>query len=447
MKIAIIGAGWAGMAAAMAVVQAGQQANVFEAARTVGGRARTIVSKDALGAPLLLDNGQHILIGAYSECLRLMRLAGVDPDTALLRLPLALRFADNSGLQWPDLAPPWDAVLGIAGARSWSWRERLALLGIALRWRVKRFTCAPQASVAHLCAGLPARLLQEFIDPLCIAALNTPAHQASGQVFLRVLQDSLFSGPGGSNLLLPRVDLGEVFAQAAAHWLRTHGTIVHTAARVQSLTSRAQGGWVVDGRLFDAVILATCSTEAARLVSQCAQNVPSALSAPLHDWAACAQALRFEAITTVYVQGAAPSSGALLPHPMLALRNSAAHPAQFVFDRGQLGGPAGLLAFVISTSQGDRATLQQQVLEQARAELGLRHLHAVQTVVDKRATFACTPALKRPSAHLAPGLWACGDYIAGPYPATLEGAVRSGTAAGVAALTPIHPVHPVPPKP
>ena len=280
MKIAIIGAGWAGMAAAMAVVQAGQQANVFEAARTVGGRARTIVSKDALGAPLLLDNGQHILIGAYSECLRLMRLAGVDPDTALLRLPLALRFADNSGLQWPDLAPPWDAVLGIAGARSWSWRERLALLGIALRWRVKRFTCAPQASVAHLCAGLPARLLQEFIDPLCIAALNTPAHQASGQVFLRVLQDSLFSGPGGSNLLLPRVDLGEVFAQAAAHWLRTHGTIVHTAARVQSLTSRAQGGWVVDGRLFDAVILATCSTEAARLVSQCAQNVPSALSAP-----------------------------------------------------------------------------------------------------------------------------------------------------------------------
>ena len=74
MKIAIIGAGWAGMAAAMAVVQAGQQANVFEAARTVGGRARTIVSKDALGAPLLLDNGQHILIGAYSERLRLMRL-------------------------------------------------------------------------------------------------------------------------------------------------------------------------------------------------------------------------------------------------------------------------------------------------------------------------------------------------------------------------------------
>ena len=119
---------------------------------------------------------------------------------------------------------------------------------------------------------------------------------------------------------------------------------------------------------------------------------------------------------------------------MVALRNTAEHPAQFVFDRGQLGGSAGLLAFVVSASQGDRATLEQQVLQQAQTELGLTDLCAVQTVVDKRATFACTPALERPSAHLAPGLWACGDYIAGPYPATLEGAVRSGTAAALAAI-------------
>ena len=184
---------------------------------------------------------------------------------------------------------------------------------------------------------------------------------------------------------------------------------------------------------FNAVIQATSSTEAARLVSHCAQSTPYAMTVPLCDWAACAQALRFEAITTVYVQGTAPPSGALLPRPMVALRSNAERPAQFVFDRGQLGGPAGLLAFVISTSQGERAVLEQQVLQQAQDELGLSDLHAVQTVVDKRATFACTPALERPGAHLAPGLWACGDYIAGPYPATLEGAVRSGTAAGSSA--------------
>lgn len=429
MNIAIIGAGWAGMAAAIAAVQAGHHATVLEAARTVGGRARAVLASDVDGAALLLDNGQHILIGAYTESLRLMRQVGVDPDAALLRLPLALRFADGSGLQWPDLAPPWDALIGIARARGWHWRERLALLRMAHGWRRARFVCAPQASVADLCAALPPKLFHEFIDPLCTAALNTPAHEASGQVFLRVLQDSLFSGRGGSNLLLPRVDLGSVFPEAAARWLCAQGAIVRTGLRVQSVLAAPQGGWSVDGTHFGAVVLATSSTEAARIISHCAQTAPFAMAVPLCDWAACAQALRFEAITTVYAQGPVRPDGLLLPAPLLALRSHAAHPAQFVFDRGQLGGPAGLLAFVASTSQGERAQLEQQVLQQAQAELGLTHLRIVQTVVEKRATFACTPGLQRPAAHIAPGLWACGDYIAGPYPATLEGAVLSGGAA------------------
>jgi hypothetical protein len=99
-----------------------------------------------------------------------------------------------------------------------------------------------------------------------------------------------------------------------------------------------------------------------------------------------------------------------------------------VFDRGQLGGPAGLLAFVISASTGDRDTAQRLTLQQASAQLGLK-LEPVQTVVEKRATFACTPGLHRPGMQIAPGLRACGDYVEGPYPATLEGAVRAGVAA------------------
>jgi predicted NAD/FAD-dependent oxidoreductase len=114
---------------------------------------------------------------------------------------------------------------------------------------------------------------------------------------------------------------------------------------------------------------------------------------------------------------------------MLALHATASEAAQFVLDRGQLGGPTGLLAFVISASVGDSATLTQQVLAQAARQLGLDALQAVQTIVEKRATFACTPGLQRPAADVATGLLACGDYIAGPYPATLEGAVRSGLAA------------------
>jgi hypothetical protein len=87
-----------------------------------------------------------------------------------------------------------------------------------------------------------------------------------------------------------------------------------------------------------------------------------------------------------------------------------------------------LLAFVVSASEGTRDELQAQVLKQARRQLGLQ-LQAVQTVVEKRATFACTPGLQRPAQRIAPGLWACGDYVDGPYPATLEGAVRSATTA------------------
>ena len=161
------------------------------------------------------------------------------------------------------------------------------------------------------------------------------------------------------------------------------------------------------------------------LVDLCIYGIRTGLQA----WANTTAALRFEAIATVY----AWAPHARLPHPMLALRNTATAPAQFVFDRGQLGGPKGLLAFVVSASDGSREAIQTAVLQQASvqlASLGVPVLLPVQTVVEKQATFACTPGLQRPPQAIAPGLLAAGDYVQGPYPATLEGAVRSGWAAG-----------------
>ena len=109
-----------------------------------------------------------------------------------------------------------------------------------------------------------------------------------------------------------------------------------------------------------------------------------------------------------------------------------------MFDRGQLAptdaAAQGVLAFVVSASVGERAAVQAAVLQQAACQLGLDNLQAIQTVVEKRATFACTPGLRRPPAAIAPGLWAAGDHVDGPYPATLEGAVRSGLAAARQAL-------------
>jgi squalene-associated FAD-dependent desaturase len=438
MKVAIIGAGWAGLAAAVQATQDGHHATVFEASRALGGRARGLDGKLPDGTSLALDNGQHILIGAYVETLRLMRLVGVDPQRALRRLPLTLRFRDGSGLALRHGRAPWDALAGIAQARGWRWRDRLALLRCATGWRLGGFRCPPGSTVAQLCAGLPAKLRGEFIEPLCAAALNTPADQASGQVFLRVLQDSLFGGHGGSNLLLPRVPLGELFPEAAARWLQAHGGVIRVGRRVQALHCGGTGTgaspmppWHVNGEAFDRAVLATSALDAAAVLAESSLTAPESIATQLRAWAGMARALRFEAITTVYAL-AEPGAAAPLPCPMLALRSSPdparAAPAQFVFDRGQLGGPANLLAFVISTSNGSRADLQAQVVAQARDELGLR-VRPVQTIVEKRATFACTPGLARPPRQIAPALLACGDYVEGPYPATLEGATRSGIAA------------------
>jgi hypothetical protein len=361
------------------------------------------------------DNGQHILVGAYVETLRLMRQVGVEPRDVLLRLPLTLRFPDGTGLALPDWRPPFDAVWGIAKATGWTLEDKLSLLRNASDWRANGFECADDLTVAGLCAPLKPRIARELVEPLCVAALNTPMEQASARVFLRVLKDSLFAnvdGPwAGSNLLIPKVHIGAVLPDAAVRWLRANGADVREATRVRAL-ERAAGGWMVDGEAFDAVILACPVADAERLVG------PLGVA---QEWLKTAAKLQHEPIASVYTTGPA------LPLPMLALRPGPQHPAQFVFDRAQLGGPPGLLAWVVSASRGDAETIEGQVLAQGRS-LGW-DVQPVKTVIDKRATFACTAGLRRPGMAIAPGLLACGDYVDGPYPATLEGAIRSALAA------------------
>jgi hypothetical protein len=353
---------------------------------------------------------------------------------------LNLQFADGSGLALPAWPAPLDALAGMLTAGGWGWADKWSLLRASAKWQLQGFNCPAHTTVTDLCATLTPTVINTLIDPLCVSALNTPAQRASGQVFLTVLRDSLLGGQGSSNLLLPMTDLASLFPQAAAQWLASRGAEVRLGARVESLrnlVTKPSPQWQVNGEAFDAVIWATSSSNAAAALTQYAQAAPELIANSVSRWAATAQALPFEAISTVY----AWAPGARLRQPMLSMHSTSATtatattpatpaaPAQFVFDRGQLGGPAGLLAFVVSASNDDRDTLQAQVLAQAQAQLGLT-LQPVQTVVEKRATFACTPALVRPPMHIAPGLLACGDYIDGPYPATLEGAVRSGWAAG-----------------
>jgi squalene-associated FAD-dependent desaturase len=415
LRVAVVGAGWAGLACAVALTRRGQRPTVFEMAATAGGRARSV----GQGADVL-DNGQHILIGAYRDTLALMRAVGVDPEAALLRLPMHWVYPQGDGLRLPGGPAALAFARGALGARGWAAADKAGLLVAAAGWMARGFRCPADWTVARLARGLRPRVQRDLIEPLCVAALNTPAQAASATVFLRVLHDALFSGRGGADLLLPRQPLGHLFPEPAVRWLAQRSVPVRFGHRVQSLQP-VDGGWSLDGQRFDRVVLACPPGEAARLAAP--QAAP---------WAATAAALPFEPIVTVY----ADSPGSRLPLPLVALRADERAPAQFVFDHGHLGGPAGRFAFVISgaapwVERGLDATTAG-VLEQAQrsfpAGTWRQPLAPLRTLAEKRATFACRPSLQRPPARIAPGLWAVGDHVAGPYPATLEGAVRCALA-------------------
>ena len=423
MPVAVVGAGWAGLAAAVALVQAGHEVTVYEMAPQAGGRARQV---QAAGGEF--DNGQHILIGAYTHTLALMRQVGADPQTLLLRRPLVLRYPDGAGLALPA-GPPLPAfVRAVLAAKGWRLSQRLALLRAAARWWRDGFTCADDLTVQQLCQALPQPVQQDLINPLCVAALNTPAATASAQVFLRVLKDALFAGLGSADLLLPRAPLSALLPEPACRWLQQAGAEWQPHRRVQALAPAFSGrpGWQVDGRPFDAVVLACSASEAARLV------------APHHaDWARSASGLQQQPIVTAYLADPVLR----LPQPMLALRSDADAPAQFVFDLGALGRNPGCFAWVVSGAadglQDGLGACGQRILAQARqvfpgAFSGDPAQVILHLAAERRATFACVPGLDRPGTRIAAGLVAAGDYIAGPYPATLEGAVRSGQAAAAA---------------
>ena len=428
-RIAVIGAGWSGLAAAVRAVQRGAQVTLIEMAPEPGGRARRVHTP--VGA---LDNGQHILIGAYSATLGLMRGVGADPSALLLRRPLALVDPRGHGLALPPGAPVPAFLRAVLAANGWRLTHRLALLAAAGGWLLRGFHCAPGLTVAHLCARLPAPVRSTLIEPLCLAALNTPMAEASAKVFLRVLKDALFAGPGSADLLLPRVPLSALLPEPAWRWLAAAGASCISGRRVMTLAPLAgTTGWQVDGDNFDGVVLACSATEATRLTAQIAPS-----------WAAGAAALRYEPIVTAYLADATLR----LPQPMLALPAGPQAPAQFVFDLGALqADPAahGRFAFVASGAApwlGDGVqACGQAMLRQARQVFPAAFHGADGEVLlhvgaERRATFACVPGLQRPPMAIAPGLLAAGDYIAGPYPATLEGAVRSGLAAAQALPSP-----------
>jgi hypothetical protein len=227
------------------------------------------------------------------------------------------------------------------------------------------------------------------------------------------------------------VDLGRLLPEAAAAWLQARGVPVHLGQRCEA-PQWSSGQWQLQGQGFDKVIWATAPQHAVQVFGTYQPLAPHNLGLHLQRWLRQARGLRYQSIATVY----AHAPGLALPQVLMGLRSSPLAPAQVVIDRGQLDGPAGLMALVVSAPQGSYDNLEGMVIAQANKALepwlGQARLTPVQTVMEKQATFSCSPRLLRPQQRVAPGLLACGDYLYAPYPATLEGAVRSGIMAALA---------------
>lgn len=418
-SVAIIGGGYAGMAAAVELAARDIPVTVFEAAPTLGGRARRVTINDTA-----LDNGLHILIGAYSETLRLIDRVAPKRDH-FLRLPLALNVHQRFSLRAPKLPAPLHLAWALLTARGLSGVDKRAAARFMQTMKQRAYRLAHDRTVAALLEenSQSVDLIEYLWSPLCVAALNTPITHASAQVFLNVLRDSLGAGRASSDLLLARMDLTALFPKPAADFVRARGGRIEAGTAVERVTQDGDGFHVqVHGqsRYFDRIICAIAPHRAADLLA----DIP-ALAATRQRIAA----LQYEPIHSIWLQF---DGHVHLPSPMIGITGS---PAQWLFDRGAICGQRGLIGAVISASDAHVGMAQDALAQRVAADIGknfgpLPKLRWHRVIAEKRATFSCTPDLQRPAQVTAcRNFFLAGDYVAGDYPATIEAAVRSGIAA------------------
>lgn len=422
-RVAVIGAGYAGLACAVELADAGIGVDVFEASRTLGGRARAVRINDGPDG-IIVDNGAHILVGAYRETLRLMEKVGAG-GTALRRGNLHLESPGQVRIAAPSLPAPLHLAWALLFARGLSIADKFAAIRFMRIQQARHFRLERDMSAADFFAvhRQPERVRRFLWEPLCLAALNTPVAIASAQVFLNVLRDSLAADRAASDLLLPATDFSSLFPEPAARFLETHGSRLLRSTRIVAL-EKVGAGWTATGN--------RAYGPYAHIVLAVAPYHLAALLKPHPGFAeliARIERFTWQPIVTVYL--AYPET-TRLPFPMVGLDGG--H-AQWLFDRGALCGQHGLLAAVISGDgpwqQLGHAALAGEIHDEITRLLpGLpapRHSHVIE---EKRATFACTPDLSRPATATAdPRLWLAGDHVQGDYPATLEGAVRNGVRA------------------
>jgi len=414
---AIIGGGYAGMAAAVRLAERGIPVTVFESAKQLGGRARGMRYNDTQ-----LDNGQHILLGCYRHTLQLIEQVGGNIERDFLRLPLQLTLHNHFELKAPHLPAPLHLLLGLLTAHGLTFAQRLSATRFMLAMRRINFSLVHDIIALELLRAYKQddELIHLLWEPICISALNTPVYKSSAQVLLNVLRDSLNGSRSDSDMLLPRVDFSTLFPDRAAEYVKQRGGTVFTSCGVEAITPHEDKIELLTPQgvqRYSHVICAASPTNTARLF----RAVPQ-----LEPIAAQIETMTFQPIYTVYLQY---PEQVHLPHAMLGFDRCV---TQWLFDKGQIAGQHGLIAAVISAEgqhqELEHEQLAQKVVQELREQLSITAAPLWhQVIAEKRATFACEPNLHRPT-HTTPlgNVLVAGDYTDGNYPSTLEGAVMSG---------------------
>lgn len=429
-KVAVIGAGWAGAAAALTLARAGTQVTVFEAAKAVGGRARGI-EKDGHN----FDNGQHLLLGAYERSLSMISSLHANVDQVLLRVPLALDTAPATPsplkLRAPRVMAPLNLLLAIVMAQGLSLSDKLS----TLLWSVShlRLPMPPGlmtdgATVSDVLASQPEPVRRLLWEPLCIAALNTPPETASARVFIDVLRLAFMASSDASDLIIPRLNLSQLLPTPALAEVTRLGGEFRVGQPVISITQNEKKMTVLtrDGALeFDRVVIATGPQHVARLLGEDAasQQVAVTLSN-----------LQYEPITTLIFEFSWAT-----PTPSTGMLMLGGDPGQWLFWQ-QLGNGHRRASVVISAHH--RSQTEDELTAQTLAQLQRSYALPVPTwhlvITEKRATYACTPRQRGLLVDLPKQigkLYFAGDWCFPELPATLEAAVISGEKAAQLILT------------
>ena len=296
----------------MTLADAGRAVTVFESAQTLGGRARRVEAYDTA-----VDNGQHILVGAYAQTLALIRTVhGAGAEHELLdRRPLYLHEPGVFKLATAPLPAPLNLAVALMLARGWSLAERRATIKFVRGLRRASFTCDTALTVAALLDGQPPAVVRSLWEPLCVSALNTPIATASAALFLSVLAAS-FGAHARDSDLLPRVDLSGLFPDPAAAYVADRGGEIRRRVTVHGVASTAQGVALKVGyreEACDAALLAVGPHQLGNLVRP--GNSEVALDSRTTAALAQVDAFAYEPIVTAYLQYPSPLA---LHYPMQA---------------------------------------------------------------------------------------------------------------------------------